>query len=328
MTDDVDAEDELRRFKVFVKVRDDLEKWMKDMKWRYWGALLVYGVVGTTSGYALIESKVTSTVHESVEKSLAEVRQAAYRAVEAAAVAESKTKEAQEKIDKAKDKAERFTTKAEEYADRVALLDKRAQDVNASFIVVQRALHAETENVRGGSVREINVITDRLSHLEALVAELGKMSEQSRNAVAKYQRNLDKRAETARNEEKEFAENSEYLIWVFYSKGLRGPADAVVKKLREAGFRTTSIDVTSERLFWVRTGLSPGGKMIRYMSGEEKKAYQVRKLLALLPEIGEIEIRKEPPIVVERLKQLPEGHPLRDFISGSKILINLQEEVG
>lgn len=206
-------------------------------------------------------------------------------------------------------------------------MDNEVKEVHSQTLnLIKKSVEAGETGKRAGAAME--EATKQTEKARAAMEEATKQAE-------KYRRTVDTLQDKAKEVNDQFTaltkgfkevsdlqENAQYWVWVFYKDVTRDKGAEVVEKLSGAGFRTSSLDITYSQFF--ARELGPGGNMIRYLPGEEKKAFQVRKLLASLPKVGELETRKEPN-VEERLKMLPESHPLRVFGKDSKIHVSLIE---
>jgi hypothetical protein len=257
--------DEAEKRKLLYEIEDELWKLLRRRAW-----------IGVLIGAGGLWAAVNFAVREVADRPLQDVRNQLMKAeflverVGAAAAAASGV-------------ADQVKTQLASLTVSIQSLKDEAKGVEERFGVVRERISAEAKNAALRSEKDFSAVQQRIVALEALVKRFGEENEATRKATADYARKIAELESKIEKEQKRFAENSTYTIWISFIPDKKALALELQSRLASVGFKA---------LFTPSLGMAipPKGSSLNFVPQSEPK---VQEVLALIrPVVKDIEARK------------------------------------
>jgi hypothetical protein len=234
------------------------EKLLGRFKHRFWIILILgsLGVVGAI--YALVERTVNQVATgplKEIEKKLTESNLLSEKAKAAATTAAGSADQVNAQL----------SLRQKDVED----LQEKAKVVEKQFGVVMDRINAEARNAATRSTQDFKAAQERISNLEGLVKKIGDENEATRKATADYAKKVALLEGQIEKNQKRFAENSKYTVWISFVPEQKALAQQVQNVLANVGFKAS-----------VRESSTVGkGNSLVYWSQEETKARDILDLV-------------------------------------------------
>lgn len=237
---------------------------MSRLKWRFWIGALVVALLGFFGVREMLRGFVDTEV------------KAAQRA---AILAEESAKKATTATDEA-------SKQTQSYIKTVETLQGEAQKVDAQFVAVRQRITADAKNAALRSEKDFSAAQQRLAALEALVKQIGEENEVTRRATADYAKKVATLENRIEREQKRFAENSAYTVWISFIPDKKSLALDIQSRLASAGFKAPLTEITSKILE------ASKGTTLTYLAAGESKAQEVLAVVKSI--LKDVQTKKLP----------------------------------
>ncbi|MBW7989407.1 MAG: hypothetical protein FVQ84_05230 [Planctomycetes bacterium] len=284
---------ELLKIRALESIKADLLAWAKR---RFWIVALVLAGVGYFGGSNLIEIALQKRVQHELDR----MRDVTQQTELAGRLAEERAEAATTTAREADEQAKAYTKTVSELQQEINSLKKSAQVITERYF----ELDGEAGNIRGIIVKDINGLRVRLESIEGFVAKLAKETAgASPDVLVTFEAEIKKVRRAAENLEKQFKENSQYRVNIYFTERTKDLSANVFEKLMEVGYKTSTLAMAQARqllravqsdvpLIHMRAASDLSTlkvDVITYTTDVQKKAEEVRELLAPLLEIGRLE---------------------------------------
>src|SRR5262249_15783078 len=272
---------DVEKRKLLYELEDELWKLIKNRAW-------IVGVFGLTG----IVGLVTLTVKQLADSPLQEIQK---KLVEANLLAERAKASATD----ANGASEQVRTQFGSLTASLQGLKDQAKGVEDQFRLVLERINAEAKTAAARREKDSSAIQQRISALEDLVKKIGEENEATRKATADYAKKVGSVEAQIEQEQKRFAENSQYTVRIQFAPAQKGLAQQLQARLSGAGFKVPIIDMPVSKLPSIKLPSDPSIKsenVLLYTPQSENKAQEVLALLK--PFITGIQARKAPELEV------------------------------
>jgi hypothetical protein len=243
---------EVEKRKLLYELDDQL---LALFKRRFWIVLILgsIGVLGAIYGLVkLAVDQVATGPLKEIEKNLTQAELLATRAKTAAATTS--------------DAADQVTAKVSVLKQGLQDLEKQAAGVDQQFRYVKDQITAEGKNAALRSTQDFKAVQERISSLEALVKKIGDENDATRKATADYAKKVAVLESQIERNQKRFAENSQYTVWISFVSEKKALAQEVQNLLASVGFKAPLTELSAKGADETK------GASLAYLAQDETKA--------------------------------------------------------
>lgn len=272
--------DEVDKRRLLYEIEDRLWELVKRRAW-------IIGVIGVGGIWGLVHFTVRQVADrplQDLQKQLVQAEILADRAKGAAAAASGA--------------ADQVTGQLASLQASIQSLKDQAKGVEDQFRLVSERINADAKNAALRSEKDFSAAQQRISALEALVKKIGEENEATRKATADYAKKVAALESKIEKEQKRFAENSAYTVWIQFIPDKKSLAQEVQSRLASAGFKAPLSEILKLVIEFF-PGASKGTSLA-YLPQSESKAQEVLALIR--PILKDVQTRK----LAERPEKLPD----------------------
>lgn len=270
--------DEIKKRRLLYEVEDELWKLLKRRAW-------LVGIIGVGGIWALVSFTVRQVADrplQELQKQLLQADVQADNAKRAAAAASTA--------------ADQVTTQLTSLQASIQSLKDQAKGVEDQFRLVSQRINADAKNAALRSEKDFSAAQQRIAALEALVKQIGEDNEVTRRATADYAKKVATLENRIEREQKRFAENSAYTVWISFIPDKKSLALDIQGRLASAGFKAPLTEISFKTVFLEASK----GTTLTYLAASEAKAQEVLAVVRSI--LKDVQTKKLPDADPQQLR--------------------------
>src|SRR5262249_49238779 len=173
-------------------------------------------------------------------------------------------------------------------------LKTQATGVEKQFGLVTERINAEGKNAALRSSQDFKAVQERISSLEALVKKIGDENEATRKATADYAKKVSTLESQIERNQKRFAENSQYTVWIRFEPEQKTLAQEAQNVLANVGFKATLTELKTETAE-ASAGDRAKDNSLGYFAQDETKAQEILALIKpIIKDVRSVKLSSSP----------------------------------